>query len=69
MKYSITESEGNLKAMSSEESALLELRYGDRVQIVSFDDDGWAKLARGYGYIRANPRQLVKGKTFNLRCG
>ena len=65
LEVRITESEGNLKALSSEESALLDLRYGDRVQIVSFDDDGWAKLARGYGYIRANPRQLVKGETYN----
>jgi hypothetical protein len=69
LEVRITESEGNLKAMSSEESALLELRYGDRVQIVSFDDDGWAKLARGYGYIRANPRQLVKvGGSVDRAC-
>lgn len=64
LEVRITESEGNLKAVSSEESALVDLHYGDRVQIVSFDD-GWAKLARGYGYIRANPRQLVKGETLN----
>ena len=37
------------------------LKYGDRVQIVSFDD-GWAKLARGYGFVRANARELVKGE-------
>ena len=35
------------------------LRYGDRVQIVSVDD-GWAKLARGYGFIKAG-NHLVKG--------
>jgi Zinc finger, C3HC4 type (RING finger) len=28
------------------------LSYADRVQIVSVED-GWAKLARGYGYVRA----------------
>lgn len=65
LELRVTEGEGNLKTVSSEESALLQLHYGDRVQIVSFDDDdGWAKLARGYGYIRANPRQLVKGENF-----
>lgn len=36
------------------------LQYGDRVQIVSIDG-GWAKLARGYGFVKADKR-LVKGK-------
>ena len=36
------------------------LSWGDRVQIVS-TQKGWAKLARGYGYIRAGGNRLVKG--------
>ena len=38
----------------------LRLSYGDRVQVVSVDW-GWAKLARGYGFVRADKNQLVKG--------
>lgn len=36
------------------------LDYGDRVQIVAVDKDGWAKLARGYGYVFADRHQIVK---------
>jgi len=36
------------------------LSWGDRVQIVS-TQNGWAKMARGYGYVRAGVQQLVKG--------
>ena len=36
------------------------LDYGDRVQIVAIDKDGWAKLARGYGYVRAGNNEIVK---------
>jgi hypothetical protein len=36
------------------------LGFGDRVQVVSVEG-GWAKLARGYGYVRADRNQLVKG--------
>ena len=36
------------------------LDYGDRVQIVSIDKDGWAKLARGYGYVRADRNEIIK---------
>jgi hypothetical protein len=39
------------------------LSFGDRVQIVSVEG-GWAKLARGYGYVRADRNQLVKGTFF-----
>jgi hypothetical protein len=39
----------------------LRLSYGDRVQVVSLEG-GWAKLARGYGYVRAEHQNLVKGK-------
>jgi hypothetical protein len=38
----------------------LKLSYGDRVQVVSVDG-GWAKLARGYGFVRAE--RLVKGES------
>lgn len=38
------------------------LSWGDRVQIVS-TQNGWAKLARGYGYIKAGSHRLVKGKS------
>jgi hypothetical protein len=44
------------------------LSCGDRVQIVS-TDAGWAKLARGYGYIRSERHQLVKGTSIiSLLC-
>jgi hypothetical protein len=43
------------------------LAWGDRVQIVS-TEAGWAKLARGYGFVRAGRHQLVKGKLFLLDC-
>lgn len=41
------------------------LSWGDRVQIVS-TQNGWAKLARGYGFVRAGAQQLVKGKNLFL---
>jgi len=40
---------------------LARLRFGDRVQVVSMDGE-WAKLARGYGFVRAAKGNLVKGK-------
>jgi hypothetical protein len=36
------------------------LSFGDRVQVVSIDG-GWAKLARGYGYVKVDKSSLVKG--------
>jgi hypothetical protein len=57
--------EQSLKKASSDESVERILKYGDRVQIVSLDD-GWAKLARGYGFVRANARQLVKSES--VKC-
>jgi len=36
------------------------LSFGDRVQVVSLDGS-WAKLARGYGYVKADRNNLVKG--------
>ncbi|KAG7342252.1 zinc finger C3HC4 type domain containing protein [Nitzschia inconspicua] len=44
------------------------LSWGDRVQIVSLQN-GWAKLARGYGYVRAGAQQLVKvGSSVDRSC-
>jgi hypothetical protein len=40
----------------------LKLCYGDRIQVVSVDG-GWAKLARGYGFVRAEKNHLVKGRS------
>lgn len=42
------------------------LSLGDRVQIVSIEG-GWAKLSRGYGFVRADGQKLVKG-TYNTIC-
>jgi hypothetical protein len=36
------------------------LSLGDHVQIVSIDG-GWAKLLRGYGFVRADGQKLVEG--------
>ena len=41
------------------------LSWGDRVQIVS-TQNGWAKLARGYGYVRTGTNRLVKGMFVGL---
>eukprot|EP00546_Thalassionema_frauenfeldii_P012076 CAMPEP_0178916952 /NCGR_PEP_ID=MMETSP0786-20121207/12958_1 /TAXON_ID=186022 /ORGANISM="Thalassionema frauenfeldii, Strain CCMP 1798" /LENGTH=451 /DNA_ID=CAMNT_0020590411 /DNA_START=448 /DNA_END=1803 /DNA_ORIENTATION=+ len=44
------------------------LAKGDRVQIVSIDD-GWAKIARGYGYVRCSNREIVKvGGSIDRAC-
>jgi len=44
------------------------LSWGDRVQIVS-TQNGWAKMARGYGYIRAGTHRLVKvGGSVDRSC-
>lgn len=56
MAPSVQEDEG-----STFEGSFIRLKYGDRVQVVSFDPRGWVKLARGYGYISLqNDKQLVK---------
>mmetsp|Transcript_17930 Transcript_17930/g.26304 ORF Transcript_17930/g.26304 Transcript_17930/m.26304 type:complete len:452 (-) Transcript_17930:823-2178(-) len=39
------------------------VNFGDRVQIIEVDQDGWAKIARGRGYIKVvNKSDLVKGE-------
>lgn len=45
----------------ADDKALLRLRFGQTIQVVSFVD-GVASLARGRGYIVATNEQLVKGK-------
>lgn len=48
--------------------ALATLAYGDRIQVVSIDD-GWAKLARGYGYVHASSSAIVKvGNPMDRSC-
>ena len=44
----------------SKDEPPVQLRRGDRIQIVSVED-GWAKLARGYGYVRVSGGQVAKG--------
>jgi hypothetical protein len=41
----------------------LKLCYGDRVQVVALGG-GWARLSRGYGFVRADDNQLVKGMSY-----
>ncbi|GKY91200.1 hypothetical protein MPSEU_000092700 [Mayamaea pseudoterrestris] len=53
---------------SNFESGVLSLSYGDRVQVVALEG-GWAKLARGYGYVRVDKNQLVKvGSAVDRSC-
>mmetsp|Transcript_15720 Transcript_15720/g.28598 ORF Transcript_15720/g.28598 Transcript_15720/m.28598 type:complete len:653 (-) Transcript_15720:504-2462(-) len=54
---------------SSNKTRVYTLKYGDRIQIVSMDDDGWARLARGYGFVKAKPSELVKvGGSMDRAC-
>jgi hypothetical protein len=55
------EEEDNTASPAKAREDPLRLCYGDRVQVVTIDG-GWAKLARGYGYVRAERNTLVKGK-------
>lgn len=48
-------------------SNCMKLSHGDRVQVVCIRD-GWAKLARGYGYVSAKNSQLVKGTCCLVLC-
>eukprot|EP00548_Thalassiothrix_antarctica_P004990 CAMPEP_0194130848 /NCGR_PEP_ID=MMETSP0152-20130528/1775_1 /TAXON_ID=1049557 /ORGANISM="Thalassiothrix antarctica, Strain L6-D1" /LENGTH=530 /DNA_ID=CAMNT_0038825465 /DNA_START=185 /DNA_END=1777 /DNA_ORIENTATION=- len=46
----------------------VDLSKGDRIQIVSIDD-GWAKLARGYGYVRCRNGEIAKvGGSIDRAC-
>lgn len=48
------------KKSASSDKDCGKLSFGDRVQVVSIDG-GWAKLARGYGYVKVDRNSLVKG--------
>mmetsp|Transcript_5967 Transcript_5967/g.8438 ORF Transcript_5967/g.8438 Transcript_5967/m.8438 type:complete len:621 (-) Transcript_5967:155-2017(-) len=48
------------KKSATESLSPVELSNGDRVQIVSIDDDGWAKLPRGYGFVQTKGNGLLK---------
>lgn len=53
---------------SISELPAVRLSRGDRIQIVCMED-GWAKLARGYGYIRAGKGQIAKvGGSVDRAC-
>ena len=60
--------DGSLQSRSESADSLdsMTLSYGDRVQVVSIND-GWAKLARGYGFVYCkNGTELVKGKPITM---
>lgn len=55
-----TAAEDELKENRIKEQPPMRLSCGDRVQVVAIEGR-WAKLARGYGYVRADDNKLVKG--------
>ena len=55
-----TAEEDELKENRIKEQPPMSLSCGDRVQVVAIEGR-WAKLARGYGYVRADGNKLVKG--------
>lgn len=57
------------RSESFESADCMTLNYGDRVQVVSIND-GWAKLARGYGFVYCkNGTELVKvGNAADKAC-
>jgi hypothetical protein len=59
-KMAINSNADNTNASGASQAAAVKLSRGDRLQIVSIDD-GWAKLARGYGYVRADHGEVAKG--------
>jgi hypothetical protein len=61
------EHKGDVSDKSVEQISQAQLCMGDRIQIVSIEN-GWAKLARGYGYVKADGRKLVKGKHIVCVC-
>lgn len=63
-----TQEEDHSTELEYKENAPAKLRWGDRVQIVS-TEAGWAKLARGYGFVRADKNQLVKGRWIKMIRG
>ena len=55
-----TAEEDELKENRIKDQPPARLSCGDRVQVVAIEGR-WAKLARGYGYVRADENKLVKG--------
>mmetsp|Transcript_14671 Transcript_14671/g.23090 ORF Transcript_14671/g.23090 Transcript_14671/m.23090 type:complete len:565 (+) Transcript_14671:294-1988(+) len=59
---------GQASSPEDNEAPPARLSLGDRVQIVSIDG-GWAKLSRGYGFVRADGQKLVKvGGSVDRAC-
>ena len=58
---SVGDETDDLKENRMHEHAPARLSWGDRVQVVAIEGK-WAKLARGYGYVRADDNKLVKGR-------
>ena len=46
---------------STAPQSMARLSYGDRIQVVSIEGS-WAKLARGYGFVKASNNCIVKGE-------
>ena len=59
-KMDVDSTEDELKENRQKEQPPAQLSCGDRVQVVAIEG-GWAKLARGYGYVHADDNKLVKG--------
>jgi Zinc finger, C3HC4 type (RING finger) len=60
-KLEVESNDDDLKENRQKEQPPAQLSCGDRVQVVAIEN-GWAKLARGYGYVPADDNKLVKGK-------
>lgn len=60
-KMDVEANDDDLKENRQKEQPPAQLSCGDRVQVVAIEN-GWAKLARGYGYVHADDNKLVKGK-------
>ena len=50
---------GGCSSLPKNTAEMATLAYGDRIQVVSMER-GWAKLARGYGFVRAEKNQIIK---------
>lgn len=59
-KTDIDAPEDELKENRAKDQPPAQLSCGDRVQVVAIES-GWAKLARGYGFVHADDNKLVKG--------
>ncbi|CAB9515250.1 expressed unknown protein [Seminavis robusta] len=67
-KMDVDSTEDELKENRMKEQPPLILSCGDRVQVVAIEG-GWAKLARGYGYVHADDNKLVKvGNSVDRAC-